>query len=252
MLIPNYRQSREEMDRRSIFMHNMYLTCAEHKEEIQKALCSAQSCLSIGPGSGGLDMFVIRMFMPELKDFYAVEPNKENFLAMRENMHKIQVHQSFSVHLFQENPEAWQGLVDTKVDVILCFMMLSHVPDTGEFINKCHSWLKPGGVLWLSHPDDNIIIHRMKDILPNARGNLVEVDVPNILEDTGFKWLAHYTFEWSYCLRQVTKDFLRALICREPTEEDFERFVEFVDKHHGKDDYLNHWAAEVHLCQKLK
>lgn len=89
---------------------------------------------------------------------------------------------------------------DVKFDVIFCCSALVYVSDIPRMINKCYSWLKPGGCFAFTTPDKK---SHLAEVKVKVCQDLFGIDLPhiikplwtsekcrNLLQQSGFKNIA--------------------------------------------------------------
>ena len=250
MSIPLYRDSLKELHKRRVFPNAFYNFCNEHPDAIEGNLKAATSCLSIGAGLGDVDSFIIQKFMPALRSYHAVEPDAENMRTLHENIGKVaHARAGLSTYFYTDDANTWEGL-GQQVDVIICICVLYYMKDIKSFLKKCHSWLNPGGSLWLVVADLDVIFVPLAEIFELNRSSMVENPPRGVLSKLDFHQVAEYNFPTAFNLEDVNVDFLRILLFREPTEDEMNRFKQFVEDKYSKDNYINKFTHEVFLCKK--
>ncbi|ELT97294.1 hypothetical protein CAPTEDRAFT_223529 [Capitella teleta] len=232
MAIPRYEGALREIMRRSLYPQRFYQVAGTHKERIEEALRSAETCLSIGPAEGEIDIFVIQMFMPNLKEFHGVDLNKDLCGTLKEKMKQVQkIMPDLEVTVYQEDAAIWEGL-GKEVDVLLCFGTLYNFKDTEAVLHKFNSWLKPGGLQWVTFNDNKFIGHAMKDSFDIDRGNLFDVSIRDVYAKLGFQIIVDQQASAGVCLRNPNKEFLQMVLMRPPTDEELARFIHFIQARH--------------------
>lgn len=93
--------------------------------------------------------------------------------------------------------------------------------------------------MWITYNDGDAVPNKMKHKFPNNRGDLLNVDVPKILQGLNFKILADYGMNAANDLRSINVDYMRSLIFREPRKEEFLDFQHYVEKNFADKDYIN-------------
>ncbi|ELT99996.1 hypothetical protein CAPTEDRAFT_212618 [Capitella teleta] len=223
-----YEAALTELLRRSLFPQRFYEVVAQYREVINGVLGLAETCLSIGPGAGDVDIFLIRMFIPNLKEFHGVEVNRDLCRRLKNNMKTLQQEiPDLEVTVHREDAQVWKGL-DHKVDVIFCFDTLYNFTNTESVLRKLQSWLKPNGVQWCTFTDSRFLTHEMRFEFKINRGDLLSVSVADINAHLGYRNLVDIKYEAGLCLRGVNKTLLKVLLLRTPTDYEMEQFENFV------------------------
>ncbi|XP_065672886.1 uncharacterized protein LOC100200013 [Hydra vulgaris] len=146
-LLKNFRKRRNESD-------VLYSLMNEKKSELN--LEHAESCLSIGAGLGEYDIQFIKLCMPNLKKFIAIESNEFCAKELNSNIQAQLPHIDKTV--YQESIQNWDG-PKNEIDVILIFHMLYDLSkeDRINLMQKCfQNWLKPStGVVVVIHMSDD-------------------------------------------------------------------------------------------------
>ena len=250
MTIPGYRAGLDELRQRESYPETFFKFCDDHRKHLIECLEGVRSCLSVGPGYGDVDSFIIHKFLPNLDEYFAIEPNPENFVTLHENIGVLSSeHCKMTTHLYKEDANGWGG-VGKQVDVILCFAMLYHIKDVEGFLKSCHSWLKPGGILWLTVPNCDVFIVKMAEILSLNRSSMVKTPPSNILNKLCFQSMEKYAHPCEFDLKNADEVLLRIMLYREPTKEETCKFQQFIVKQYGEGNCVNKYSYDVFICKK--
>ena len=123
----------------------------------------AKSCILIGPGSGFVEMLVIRQSLPKLEKLIFVDVD-QGMMKKLENQFQHEfpnVTRQFCVSRMQD----WTG-PDEKVDLVMVmdsfYEELVKLQDRLILYRRIfQEWLKPGGCLFVGHDDEGSLYHTM-------------------------------------------------------------------------------------------
>jgi 2-polyprenyl-3-methyl-5-hydroxy-6-metoxy-1,4-benzoquinol methylase len=100
------------------------------------------SVLEIGCGDGH---FLSRVKVEKSISATGIEINKKAIINAEKK----------GVHIINETVENYSKTTTEKFDVVCCFQVLEHIPNTYEFIESCISLLRPNGILAFAVPNNN-------------------------------------------------------------------------------------------------
>lgn len=114
------------------------VTCLELLTDLD---LSAQSCVDIGCGSGGISFHLA----PHFRTVCGVDPEPwqrwQDFIAERDNLS------------FQQGSGDSLGFAANSIDVTICNQVYEHVPSPQDLIAEIHRVLRPGGVCYFAGPN---------------------------------------------------------------------------------------------------
>jgi len=101
----------------------------------------AANCLEVGAGAGAL-MQALQQYLPETT-FEGIELNKS----------AVEVGQSLGLNIRQSTLEDFDG---GPYDIIYSVGVIEHVPSPTSFLSEIHRRLRPGGLLYLCQPTQDV------------------------------------------------------------------------------------------------
>ena len=179
------------------------------KQDLQ----SADSCISIGPGPGLIEIDFVHQCLPNLKKFTAVEPDPNCAAELQTNLDTL-LSKRIETEIHREVAQLWKG-PEHRVDVILVFHSLYYVDKPGrlDLLGKClNSWLKPGGTMF---------VMMLKDVKDGEQHFMNEIyrllEVPVLVEAQtireeigmlGFKTDKDYTYQYDKDMNTADEEFV--------------------------------------------
>jgi SAM-dependent methyltransferase len=85
-----------------------------------------------------------------------------------------------------------------QFDLVTCFETIEHITDEKSFLNKIHSFLKPGGMLLISSPNEEVIPCLQNPFYPGGKNphhhrHYTPHELKQLLIDTGFSIVDSFT-----------------------------------------------------------
>ena len=238
----SYRAGFDEFQKRSRHEESFHQFVRNHVEELD--LSSVTSCICIGAGEGDVEAFMINTAMPNLRDFYAVEPNRKSFKILHENIGSITPVScnEVSTHFYLQSFEDWKGPPE-PVDLVMLSHVLYYLDDTVEVFKKCSSWLKDGGKLWIIVNDDVDCFggKLATQIFPGYFTYSIK-PYPDVAKKTGFKVPKGFKgleIKHKVDYKDANCELLQFYVHRKTTEEDFIRFQESIAEYFGDSEYVD-------------
>ena len=245
-LFPGYKAVYEEFVQRTN-EDQVIKFLTDHKEEMN--FSHATSCLSIGPGPGDMDAQIITALMPELQKYWAVERDPNMIVKLHGNIGKVAAGRSnLETHFYLEDAMEWEGPVQ-KVDIILCFHVLSHIQDVKHFLQKCKTWLAPGGCIWIMQADCREFFKQLADYFPS--GVCCSTHTPplrDIAHQIEFKCVEQYSFQHETDLSSPNKALVSFWLNREALPRDEETFLTMLNKEYPEEKTL-HTELLIMFCR---
>ncbi|ELU00763.1 hypothetical protein CAPTEDRAFT_202159 [Capitella teleta] len=119
-----------------------FLRCLQdHTADL--ALQNTRTCLSIGPGCGESDAFIVSNLMPQLQRYIAVEPDKGNTKELLPRVLEALPVEG-RMELYYSCIEDAIGRVHWPVDVVLLLEVLYYIKDYEALFERLKRLLKPG------------------------------------------------------------------------------------------------------------
>ncbi|WP_246942729.1 class I SAM-dependent methyltransferase [Bacillus pinisoli] len=167
----------------------------DHKERYQLALNyikNGDSILDVATGVGygayymSVNTACERVVGVDIND-HALEWAKKYFSSEKVTFIREDLLTNFSINLPVE-----------KFDVITCFETIEHINQDMEFINRLFSLLKPGGILLISSPNEDVIPCLDNPFYeggknPHHYKHYTPIELRNLLKKNGFNILESFT-----------------------------------------------------------
>ena len=236
-MFSGYKAALEEYWHRTS-IDNTFKFVTDHKKELK--LSHACSCLSIGPGPGDLDVHIIRTLMPELQQYWAVERDPDIFVELHEKIGKVVAGRPhMETHFYLGNAVEWEG-PSQKVDVILCCHVLYYIQDVPRFLQKCKSWLTPGGCIWIMQSDCGEFFKQLANYFSSDDGSMHAPPLREIVNQMNFRSVEQYGFQHTTNLSIPNKAFVSFCLNREALPQDEEIFQTMLNKEFSdREDYVD-------------
>lgn len=180
--------------------------------------------LTVGPRTGIVEAGIIKV-MPLLKVMYAIEPNHENCVELKE--------QGFPVKF--DLQEATLGDVkefENKMDIILLSHVVCYMHDCfDEQLTKLMGWLKPSGSLLVLLADHGCVYSRVGLKFNDPITAYTAEDVRKLLRQRGSEEVNEFgPAVYRINVKNIDIQFASLLLHRELSKEESNDVLEFIDQ----------------------